>query len=140
MCATGAFHGFCASIVCATSGSGSGLSASSAALLYFRPYFPLPGMTNFVVCTTFGSGCGSSSSGSSGSSGSGSGSSASSTALLCSRKMERGYITYGVERKEDFVSQQSVVVGKDDSEYYVLIVRQRGEREGEYERVGIGKI
>ena len=34
---------------------------------------------------------------------------------------------YDVERKEDFVSQQSVVVGKDYSEYYVLIVRQRGK-------------
>jgi hypothetical protein len=88
MCATSTFHGFYASIVYATSGSGSGLSALSAALLHFCPYFPLPGMTNFLVRTTFGSGCGSSSSGSSALSASGSGLSALSIALLCSRKVE----------------------------------------------------
>jgi hypothetical protein len=61
--------------------------------------------------------------------------------ILDSCKTERGWIIYDVKGKEDFLLERAVVVGsKDQSEYYMLIVRQRGGNKSEYERVGIGKV
>jgi len=64
--------------------------------------------------------------------------------ILDSCESERGWIMYDVEGKKDFLSERGVVVGRtgsgDQSDYYMLIVRQRGENKSEYERVGIGMV
>jgi hypothetical protein len=55
----------------------------------------------------------------------------------------RGWIIYDVEG-EDFLSERGVVVGRtgseNQSEYHMLIVRQRGGNKSDYERVGIGMV
>jgi hypothetical protein len=57
---------------------------------------------------------------------------------------KKGWILYDVKREADFLSERGVVVGRTRSEgqweYRMLIVRQRDGKEGEYERVGIGKV
>jgi hypothetical protein len=57
---------------------------------------------------------------------------------------KKGWIVYDVKREDDPLLERGVVVGKTESEdqweYYMLIVRQRDGKEGEYERVGIGKV
>lgn len=57
---------------------------------------------------------------------------------------KKGWIVYDVKREADFLSERGVVVARTGSEsqweYHMLIVRQRDGKEGEYERVGIGKV
>jgi hypothetical protein len=57
---------------------------------------------------------------------------------------KKGWIVYDVKREGNFLSERGVVIGKTGSErqweYYMLIVEQRDGKEGEYERVGIGKV
>jgi hypothetical protein len=63
--------------------------------------------------------------------------------ILDSCETERGWIMYDIEGKENFLSERCVVVGtgwEDQSEYHILIVRQRGGNKHEYERAGIGKV
>jgi hypothetical protein len=64
--------------------------------------------------------------------------------ILDSCETDRGWIMYDVEGNKDFLSERGVVVGRtgseDRSEYYMLIVRQRGGNESEYKRVGIGMV
>jgi len=64
--------------------------------------------------------------------------------ILDSYKTKRGWLMYNVKGKEDFLSERGVVVGRtgseDQSEYLMLIVKQRGENKSEYKRVGIGMV
>lgn len=64
--------------------------------------------------------------------------------ILDSCNANKGWIVYDVEGGDDFVSERGIVVGRmgseDQWEYYMLIVRQRDGKEGEYERVGVGKV
>lgn len=64
--------------------------------------------------------------------------------ILDSCDANKGWIVYDVEGGDKFVSERGIVVGRtgseDQWEYYMLIVRQRDGKEGEYERVGIGKV
>jgi hypothetical protein len=57
---------------------------------------------------------------------------------------KKGWIVYDVKREADFLSERGVVVGRTGSEgqweYHMLIVRQRDGKEGEYERLGVGKV
>lgn len=57
---------------------------------------------------------------------------------------EKGRIVYDVKREDDIFSERSVIIGRTrleyQWEYHMLIVRQREGKEGEYERVGIGKV
>jgi hypothetical protein len=57
---------------------------------------------------------------------------------------KKGWIVYDVKREADFLSEYGVVVGRAPSEhqweYHMLVVRQRDGKEGEYERVGVGKV
>jgi hypothetical protein len=59
--------------------------------------------------------------------------------ILDSCETERGWIMYNVEGGEDLLSERSVVVGRMNREYYMLIVRQTAV-ESEYKRVGTGMV
>jgi hypothetical protein len=69
-------------------------------------------------------------------------------AILDSGGMKRGWIQYDVEDGKDFCKERCVVVGKqlnmdvdklDVKEYYILVVRPTSV-DGEYERVGVGRV
>jgi hypothetical protein len=72
--------------------------------------------------------------------------------ILESSEKEIGWIMYDVEGEKDLRRRQSVVIGRTcqrdgpesnglgNLEYHILLVRQRGENEYEYERVGIGMV
>lgn len=64
--------------------------------------------------------------------------------IFDSRNAKKGWIVYDVKREADFLSERGVVVGRTGSEgqreYHMLVVRQRDGKEGEYERVGVGKV
>jgi hypothetical protein len=57
---------------------------------------------------------------------------------------KKGQSVYDVKREADFLSQRGIVVGRTASkgqwEYYILIIRQRDGKEGEYVRVGTGRV
>ncbi|KAE9379870.1 hypothetical protein N431DRAFT_458859 [Stipitochalara longipes BDJ] len=57
---------------------------------------------------------------------------------------KKGWIVYDVKREAEFLSERGVVIGRTGSkgqwEYHMLVVRQRDGKEGEYDRVGIGKV
>lgn len=64
--------------------------------------------------------------------------------IFDSRGVERGWIMYDIKPEADFLLQRGVVVGRMRSEgqweYYMLVVGPRDGKEGEYERVGVGKV